>query len=70
MFLFGTNTSPLGATRVTSGGSSQSGLYLANVISLCWQDVSSAYCCRLMAHLGWAYTSLLFHACQYKKHVL
>lgn len=39
MFLFGTNTSPLGCTRVTSGGSLQAALYLANVISVCWQGV-------------------------------
>lgn len=65
MFLFRTNTSPLGATCVTSGGSLQSALYLGNVISVCWQGVPTACCCRLMTHLGWAYSSLLFHACQY-----
>lgn len=62
MFLFGTNISPLGDTCVTSGGSLQSALYLGNVISVCWQGVPVACCCRLMTHLGWAYTSLLFHA--------
>lgn len=65
MFLFRTNTSPLSATCVTSGGSLQSALYLGNVMSVCWQGVPSACCCRLMTHLGWAYTSLLFHACLY-----
>lgn len=70
MFLSRTNTSPLVATCVTSGGSLQSALYLGNVISVFWQGVPTACCCRLMTHLGWAYGSLLFHACQYDNHVL
>lgn len=57
MFWSRTNTSPLGATHVSSGDSLQSGLYLGNVISVCWQNVSAACCCRLMTRPVWAYTT-------------
>lgn len=50
---FRTNTSPLGATRVATGVSLLSALYLGNVISVCWQGVPAACCCRLMTHRGW-----------------
>lgn len=57
MFLFWTNTSPLSATCVTSGGSLQAALYLGNVVSVCRQGVPSVCCCRLMKHLERAHAS-------------
>lgn len=54
MLLLGTNTSPLGATRVTCGGTLQSALCLGNAASVCRQGVPTACSCRLMTHLGWS----------------